>query len=94
MSTSNKLLEFHKKISKLIKINQTIIEIEEENDKIDTARDILSKIQISRISNCLEKMKICIAGLYICFYKARIQRLEAFNESKLLCRHSRWCLSL
>jgi hypothetical protein len=28
-------MAFHKKISKLIKINQTIIEIEEENEKLD-----------------------------------------------------------
>ena len=51
------ILEFHKKISKLIKINQTIIEIEEENDKIDTDRGILSKNQISRISKCLRKLE-------------------------------------
>jgi hypothetical protein len=29
------IMAFHKKISKLIEFNQTIIEIEEENEKLD-----------------------------------------------------------
>ncbi len=65
MSTSNILFEFHKKLSKLIQINQTIMEIEEENDKIDTARDILSKNQINRISKCLEKIRKGIRFVYL-----------------------------
>ncbi len=57
LSNLKLLVEFNKKLSKTIAINQIINDKEEINDKLEAAKDILSKIQLNCFSRILLDLK-------------------------------------
>jgi hypothetical protein len=57
MSKLKLAIEFHKKVLKLIQIDEKINKIEEKANKIESAQDNFAKIQIGIISKNLELIK-------------------------------------
>ena len=57
MSNVKSVIEFHRKVLKLIQIDEKINKIEEQAKKIESAQDNFAKIQIGIISKNLELIK-------------------------------------